>query len=189
MKKFDGLTICCIASGPSLTEEDCKLIEESGLPTIAINNAWKLARFCEVLYAADFKYWNAYLESIDIDAEFWTCSKRARDIFGINHHDKNGAVCSGARAIEFAIEQGAKKIILIGYDNSLKNGIHFDGKHTGSSYGYKLGNPNQVDLDRFKNAFARINKKEVDIVNCSRYTELKTFRIGKLEEELCLSEA
>ena len=68
---WKGMTVCCIASGPSLTSADCALIEQAALPTIAVNSSWQMARFADVVYAADPAWWDHNQHLIDIDAERW----------------------------------------------------------------------------------------------------------------------
>jgi hypothetical protein len=179
-KVWAGQTIVCIASGPSLTQEDCSLVEQSGLITIAVNSSWKLARFASVIYAADYRWWENYRGEIDIDAELWTWSERAAKVFGLNqHHMLSGAENSGLRAMDFAIQRGASRIILLGYDCSVRNGTHWHGDHT------KTNNPDASRCKAWQNQFARLGLHGCEVVNCSRFTALKCFPKNSLEAELC----
>lgn len=174
-------TIVCIASGPSLTDADCEAVRLSGLDTIAINTSWKAARFAKYIYAGDSRWWAENIEEIDIDAAKWTCLENAAIQFKINHHRGfRGVENSGLRAIQFAIWRGAERVILLGYDCSLKNGIHWHGEHT------KTYNPNAERVKKWHRQFANADLSGVDVVNCSRYTELECFRRSTLETELCV---
>ena len=185
--------MCCIASGPSLTREDCEKVREAGIETIAVNNAWKFAPFSKYLFGGDYNWWKVYKDEIECKAERWTCSMNAKRKFNINYFKKRGPYNSGMRAIELAMAKGANSIILLGYDGSLKNGVHFDGKHSG---GYlakngnyvELRNPNEKSVANWQKEFARVaeqaEKNNVQIINCTKETALTQFKTGKLEDTL-----
>ena len=173
--------VCCIASGPSLTIDDCELIRESWIETVAVNDSWKMALFAKHIYAGDPAWWRENENKITIDAERWTCLENVAAHHKLNVHGPyRGVKNSGMRAIEFALDNlKADKVILLGYDCSLKNGIHWHGSHK-----LPLCNPNQERVNRWQSHFDDIKGKE-KVVNCSRYTELNAFRKSSLEAELC----
>jgi len=178
------IEVFCIASGPSLTAEDCELVRQSGAKVIAVNNSWKMAPFCDYLYAGDSKWWRAYHHEVNIPAEKWTCSRAATQKFGVKLHLAGGGYNSGMRAIQFAVMKGFKTIGLLGYDCSLKNGIHWHGNHSGNY----LKNPTPVKVVRWHEQFARAAQKATiagaKVFNCSRYTELECFDRLALEDAL-----
>lgn len=178
-KPWAGRTIVVIASGPSLTPQDCDLIQKTGLTTIAVNSSWKIARFADVLYAGDTCWWDNYGKEVDIDAQRWTCMRQASDRYRINLHSASGPYNSGMRAIQFALQRGASKVILIGFDCSLKNGLHWHGPHD------KTKNPDAPKVRRWHEQFKSIqllaDRMGYEVINCSRYTELKCFPTGDLE--------
>lgn len=178
------IDLFCIASGPSLTVHDCELVRQSGIKTIAINNSWEIAPFCDYIYAGDRKWWDIYHDKITVNAELWTCATSAANTYHINYHITTGSYNSGMRAIQFGIWKGFKSIALLGYDCSLKNGIHWHGPHKGKT----LRNPTNEKLkswdDQFKKVYEQSIKLNVNIVNCSRYTELKYFNRVPLEKVL-----
>jgi hypothetical protein len=175
-KMFKGQTVACIASGPSLTKSDCELIEQSKIPTIAINMSWKMARFAKIIYAGDFVWWQHYRNEIDIDAEQWTCCKRSADDYKINYHDKRGAYNSGLRAVELALEMGASKVLLLGYDASVDNGTHWHAD-------YKLTrNPDELRCHKWLRYFDHLRGK--NIINCAPNSALTQFPKMTLEMAL-----
>ncbi len=178
------IDLFCIASGPSLTASDCELVRRSGIKTVAVNDSWKMARFCDYLYAGDFKWWKVNYNKIDIDAEKWTCSDRAANAYKINYHIAAGPYNSGMRAIQFGISKGFKSIAILGYDCSLKNGVHWHGEHKEPT----LRNPNESKVKKWHDQFKRVSdnakKQGVAIYNCSRYTELKCFNLLPLEQAI-----
>ena len=178
------IDLFCIASGPSLTYDDCELIRKSGIKSVAVNNSWEMAPFCNYIYAGDRKWWAAYHDKITINAERWTCSDKAASSYGLNYHIAGGPYNSGMRAIQFAISKGFKSIALIGYDCSVKKGTHWHGDHKIKGF----GNPTNEKISTWKDQFKRVSdqakKNNITVINCSRYTELECFDIVKLEKAL-----
>ena len=176
------IDLFCIASGPSLTASDCELVRLSGTKTVAVNNSWEMAPFCDYIYAGDSKWWAVNFDKVRIPAEKWTCSDKAANIYKIHYHIAAGPYNSGMRAIQFGISKGFKSIALLGYDCSLKNGVHWHGPHSEEV----LRNPNESKVKKWHIQFERVatnaKKQGIAIYNCSRYTELKCFNILPLEE-------
>jgi len=176
-----GSSWAIIASGPSLTAEDCEAVRLFGLPTIAVNSSWKAARFAEVIYGGDDVWWKAYGHEIDIPARRVCFMRQTAVRLGIEHHKgaAGSVICSGYQAIRWAMSQGAKRIILLGFDCSVSNGTHWHGDHE------KTGNPDArkvASWARHFNALALVAKAQrVEIINCSRETSLKCFPRMKLE--------
>lgn len=179
---FEGQTVFCIASGPSLTPEDCALVEASGHPIVAVNSSWKAVRSASVIFGGDQAWWDAYRHEIDIPAKLWTCNMNASLKHGLlllrnpaRHWN------SGLRAIELAVFLGAAKVVLLGYDCSVKKGLHWHGKHV------KTQNPTTSLCQSWELQFNQLSKTlKVPVVNCSRETSLKCFPRAKIEEILCL---
>lgn len=196
MVDFKGKTVVCIASGPSLNAADCQLVAESGLPSIAVNNSWEMAKFSDVIYAGDAQWWISHYHEIDSTAEKWTCSKSAYDRFKNMYLEMNyfrvpekahqTGWNSGLRAIELAVMLGAEKILLMGYDCSVKHGVHWHGPHT------KTLNPDHENCSKWQVQFERIAIRMktlgVTVINCSRYTELKAFPVSRLETEIIVGD-
>jgi len=178
------IDLFCIASGPSLTASDCELVKKSGIKTVAVNNSWEMAQSCTYLYAGDAKWWKANFSKINIPAEKWTCSDRAANTYKLHYHIAAGPYNSGMRAIQFGMSKGFKSIALLGYDCSIKNGIHWHGAHTEPV----LRNPTVSKIEKWHDQFKRVSdiakKQGIKIYNCSRYTELSCFEQANLEEML-----
>lgn len=176
--RWQGQTVACIASGPSLTVGDCRLIGENNIRTIAVNRSWELAPFADIIYGGDNAFWTNYGKHINIPAERWTCSRTAADRFKIRFHDRYGGFNSGLRAIELALELGATKVILLGYDCTTKYGTHWHGDHVLTK------NPNATKCDVWRKQFKRLALTKAPIINCSRVTILDCFIRKPLEEVL-----
>jgi hypothetical protein len=81
---------------------------------------------------------------------------------------------------------GAKRIILLGYDCQPDNGkAHFFGSHKDVS---GLSDPQPHTYPHWRRCFAtlapELEKRGVEVVNCSRRTALTCFRQARLEDVL-----
>ena len=184
---WEGQPCAVMASGPSLAWDDyadVALVKKARLKTIAVNSTWENARFCDVLYAGDGVWWKYHHSKIDIPAERWTCAKSAVNLYGCIYRARfvKPGYNSGANAIELAANVfKANPIILLGFDCSVKHGIHHHGKHKHTS------NPTADRTERWKPQFKSLLEKckGADIINCSRYSELDYFPRRDLREVLC----
>lgn len=160
-----------LASGPSLCEDDAAAAMASGWPVIAVNSSWQLVPDCDVIYAGDLEWWLKYQRDIPAAAARWTCHPLAASQFNLNLHKATGSYNSGQRAIQFAASQGARRIILLGFDCSLDGGTHWHGEHSG------LRNPNDQSIQRWQPHFVALAQQlgNIDIINCSRRTSLTCF--------------
>lgn len=175
-------TIVCVGSGASLMQSDINLI--SNCTKIAINLSFRLMKDCDYLVASDYKFWLHHYKEIvtSTEAKLFTRSKLAAVKYKLNYLENNNkTVCSsGQLAIELALTLNPRKILLLGYDCSIKNGLHFHGKHI-----KELDNPTHKLTETWQRDLADLSKKaNIKIINCSRYTELKCFEVSTLEREL-----
>jgi hypothetical protein len=188
MKKppdWSGQTVVCIGSGPSLTHEDCDLVRDSNYWTVAINNSVMMAPWAHALYAGDRAWWDTYWAQIQwFDGERYAYNTLARE-----HGAITLANCpwfaspgnSGAGALRLAMLAGADRIILIGYDCSIANGMHWHGPHQGS-----LSNCQSIKRwpAQFKALADDANQQGIQIINASRATALECFDRMDLEDAL-----
>lgn len=134
-------TAVIIASGPSLTKEQVEYCKDKA-KVYAVNNAYQLAPWADVLYACDHEWWAHYKP--DFAGEKWTLNQKAAAEFGINLIGCNqkalfstvdGVIAtgfnSGFQALNLAYTQGCRKAILLGFDYK-NTGQHFFGRHNGS---------------------------------------------------------
>jgi len=167
-------TVCCIASGPSLTREDCAIVERGCVTTIAVNSSWEMARFAAYIYAGDKGWWVQNGAKIDIPAKRICCDATATIHHGTKTHMAAGSYNSGQMAIRYAYRKlGAQRIILLGYDCSVAKGVHWHGPHA------RLKNPEASTclkwVRQFELVAAEAAALKVQILNCSRDTALTCF--------------
>jgi|SRR5690554_4736614 len=206
-KIFNGQTVVCLASGPSLTQEQVDQVEYSYLPTIAINNTFKLAPWCDLVFACDIKWWYKYYEEVIEtcwDAELWTIKgvgqhfhKKTKTLgptinevgftrtLGLGYNDKiSHGGNSGYLAVNLAYLMGAKKIILVGYDHQHTDGkTHWHGDHD-KTYFAKNADDTQRWLNNFRILSRALQNEGIDLVNCSIETAITSCRRSTLDKEL-----
>lgn len=196
-KLWPGQTIVCVASGPSLTAEDCALVRGRAR-VITVNDAHRLAPFADGLYGSDHRWWKHYQGCPDFQGlKFSVLAKyRARAIWqhpGLVYLDNAGerglttdasALCtghnSGHAAVNLAVHLGAARIVLLGYDMYRTGGrAHFFGEHP-----QKLQQADAFEM--FRKLFATLvdplRALNIEIVNCSRQTALRCVPKARLED-------
>lgn len=175
-----------------MCREDAEAVRGAGV-VLAINNTVALAPFVDVLYSADFEWWRRC-------APAWFAGRRvglAHDalpagVEGIEHRAAAGlgrdrvhtGNNSGYQAINFAFLQGARRIVLLGYDMQHSGGR----RHWHADHPVPLGNfgPGMPELCRPKFAgLARDLREEgIEVINASRATALDCFNRQPLAEIL-----
>jgi hypothetical protein len=196
-KLWPGSTIVCLGGGPSLTQADVDLCRGRAR-VIAINDAYKLAPWADVLYACDDKWWEwhkgvkgfAGLKySMTAKTGKWPNVQRLRN-------DGPHGLCltptglrtgrnGGYQAINLAVHLGAARILLLGYDMERSGGkSHWFGEHPKGS----TPSPYQSFLQVFPTLVEPLKKLSIEVVNCSRRTALKTFPLRPLEAMLPANE-
>ena len=192
MKKPDwqGRTIICVASGPSLTAKDCELVHasalEHGYPVIVINTTFRLCPWADVLFAFDAKWWRTYHEEVKrvFEGRLLTFSPVAAQ-YGAESLNRckwfGNFGNSGACAVGLAIAGGADKVILLGYDCQVNGKTHWHGDHP-------AGMSNVASIRhwpaQFKSLALDAGRDGVQVINASRETALKCFERRALEEVL-----
>ncbi|RZN97043.1 hypothetical protein EVV10_26355 [Pseudomonas aeruginosa] len=174
----------CIASGPSLTAEDCERVREwrNSSPqraAICTNTTFRLTPWADALWAMDKVWWERYAAEAKANfcGELLTLSANP---FGIKtariEHYRN----SGGGAVSLAIARGAKRIILTGYDMQKTNGqSHWHGDHPKG-----LGSAGKIA--EWPSEFERLKRTNptIEIINCTRETALTCFARRPLEDAL-----
>jgi hypothetical protein len=183
------------APGPSLSSniaEQCRAHR-----TIAVQDAWRLMPWADVLYACDLKWWRAHDGCKAFAGERWSThdtgnndKREAAKSYGVRLvAGKPGSVFStdpalirygnnsGFQGVNFAILSGASRIVMVGFD---MQGSHFFGDHP-----KPLRNPS--NFATFIRAFETAAKSlpaGVEIVNATPGSALKCFPIVPLDEAM-----
>jgi len=176
---WPGETVVCVGTGPSLTQADVDACRGRAR-VIVINDAYTIAPWADVLYAADEKWWTwkkgaptfAGLKyTIDPQRRAWPGLAVLRNSgqHGLesNPSGLRTGFNSGFQAIGLAVHLGASRIVLLGYDMM---GDHFFGSHPD-----KTRPPFAPCLKAFETLPGPLAAAGVEVINATRHTALKTF--------------
>jgi len=189
--RWPGETVVCIGGGPSLTPED--VLRVYGRRVIAINDAYRLAPWADVLYAAD-KKWIDWHDGVPMfmgpkytvesreqtDRPDWHVLRLTGPL-GLER-DANGLRSGhngGYQAINLAVHLGASRIVLLGYDMAPNpdGPSHWFGEHPD-----KRPSPYPEMREAFDSLVDPLKAIGVEVVNCSRRTALTAFPMRTLDE-------
>ena len=134
-RRHPGQRIVVAATGPSLTPEVAELCRAEIV--IAVNDAYRLMPWAEVLYACDAGWWQYHRGCPDFAGERWTShsvlpnndKSKIADRFGLHvvagamktgfstkpsllHYGRN----SGFQAVNLALLMGGDPVVMIGFD-------------------------------------------------------------------------
>lgn len=180
----DGGTVVCIGGGPSLTPADVDYCRGKAF-VIAINDAYKLAPWADLLYACDARWWNWHRGVKEFKGLKFSLQKAAGSWKGVGVLKRTGDYGlerkphairagrnSGYQAINVAVHLGATRILLLGYDMQITPGkpTHWFGEHP---------NRQPPPVQSFRGAFRSLPpilaEFKLTIINCSRETSLNYF--------------
>jgi hypothetical protein len=182
-KTWTGRTAVVIGSGPSLTAEDCELVRLSGNPVIVTNTTFRACPWADAVFAFDSKWWKMYHREVFATFAGRKISSSPLAVkYGVEvipRRHQNSGVCATA----WAMDQGAARVVLLGFDCShgLNGETHWHGSHP-----TELNNTTSIfDWPRQFAALAKqAAKKGIEIVNASRETALTCFPRVELESVL-----
>jgi len=197
-RKYEGRPIVLCATGPSLTEEVIKTIEEfkDKVVVFGINDSYKIIDFLDEFYACDTRWWKMHGKEFKEkypNLSAWTqCQSSAKEFNlqhikgrhskafsespGIIHFGKN----SGFQALNIAYLMGGSKFILTGYNmQKVGDKSHFFGDHPAS---LNKNSPYNDFVKNFSTIQLEIGRM---IVNCTPNSALNIFEKADLRETLC----
>ena len=197
-RAWEGDTVVCIGGGPSVTAENVAAIKGRAR-VIAINNAYLIAPFAELLYFADKQWFDWHKER----EEFQRFAGQKCSIFctGATVEDPNvhllrskskeglslepDAICtggnSGYQAVNIAVLAGAKRILLFGYDMKFRDGkTHWHSGHPAKSY---IG-AYQNFIRHFDRLAPTLKSMGIQVINCCPDSSLKAFERRTFESAL-----
>jgi len=177
-------TVVCIGTGPSLTPAQVDVCRGKA-HVIVVNNAWELAPWADVLYAADAKWWRRF-DGVPAfpGLKYSVMPTRANSAhqeypsiqilrntggYGLEL-DPSGlrtGANSGYQAINLAVHLGASRIVLLGYD---MHGDHYFGSHPD-----KAKPAFSMCLTAFPTLVEPLQAAGVSIVNCTPGSALTCF--------------
>lgn len=201
---WSGETAAIIASGPSLKKKDVELLRGRAR-VIAIKKCVEYAPWADIVYGCDGPWWRGVqglmkFQGLKLAFEPTVCGSeygikkveidKFRDRFLF---DKVGKVGSGGnsgfQALNLVAQFGAKRIILLGFDMQGDDGAHWYGRNNWAM----CNNPMQINYQRWQRSFEsaafELSKRGIEVINASRNTALKCFRVQPIETALQIEKA
>lgn len=194
---WEGETVVIVASGPSAKDAPIDLAR-SRAKVIAINTSWQLAPWADILFACDLTWWDRAHGCPEFRGLKLTIDKTAAKRFGLGYvhcqkpddrlfiEPKNTVGWggnSGFHCLNLAVQFGCSKIILVGYDMTIRHGLHWHGAHPKG-----MNNPKSGNVERWRRAIdaaARvIEPLGIKVINCSPVSALQNYPKLTLEEAL-----
>lgn len=199
---WNGKSAAIIASGPSTKKAQIDLLQGK-LAVIAIKKNVELCPWADVVYGCDAAWWKSVRglpdykglklawsahvcdEYPDIRRVFIDDIRRDQLLFDQFGHVGAGGN-SGFHSLNMAVQFGAKRIVLIGFDMHDRSGVHWYGRNNWPG----ANNPSEVEagFPRFRRSFNAaalvLEKMGVEVVNASPISELKCFPKLTLEQTL-----
>ena len=183
---WNGRTVVCLASGPSLIPEDIEAVR--GLTTVVTNTTFRAVPWADALFGFDAPWWNLYIDEVrKVFAGRKFCQSTsiirkdiecARAFPGFRSFGN-----SGANAIALAVCAGARRVVMLGYDGGLRPGVpaHHHGDHP-----KPLSNCHSAPRwsAQFENLSRHAKKRGTEVINVSRETNLTCFPRQSLESAL-----
>lgn len=192
-KLWPGETFVCIGGGPSLTIDDVNAVR--GLArVIAINDAYRLAPWADVLYAADRKWIEWFdgvpsftgpkysIESSDtVKRPDWQVLRNTGTLgLELDPSGLRTGINSGYQSLGLAYHLGAARVLLLGFDMQWKNGnSHWFGDHRDSQ-----PSPYPQMIAAFDSIVQPLKDAGVEVVNCTPGSALKCFPSSTIQDEL-----
>ncbi len=163
---------CLVAPGPSASAEDVARVASAGIPIGAVGNGFELSESPEFIAASDAAWWRNYPAAKKLPGKKFSMHE-VREVERVRV--PGWSICnSGVLGLECAKREGAKKILLIGFD---MHGTHFFGKYTNG-----LANTNEIKRRLHLKQYEDWASKnlEINVVNCTEGSSLKSFPMGHI---------
>jgi hypothetical protein len=159
---------------------------------IAINESWRLCPWANVLYACDGAWWRKHggvpeFKGLKITQEaaaarqfslMWVEVERGSNVLLTNGETLGDGGNGGFQALNLAVNWGAKRILLVGYDMTLARGEHWHGRHPAG-----LNNPREHTVRRWLSA-RWAAPAGVEVVNCYPGSALAAFPRMEFEQAI-----
>lgn len=190
---WKGEAVYLVGGGPSLKEFDWELLR--GKRTIAINRAFQVLPWADIVYWTDAQFYRWYRSEINaFKGMKITCRPvevPAKDLIILQGVKDRGLdmrptyICdgnnSGYGALNLAVKFGAKRIYLLGYDMHSEEGA----THWHNGYARRHNHTIYKRLfSYFESAVPVLEKMGVEVWNANPSSHLECFRKCKLEEAL-----
>jgi hypothetical protein len=170
------VTCVVLATGQSVNQAVADRVRH--LPTVAVNDAFRLAPWAQALVACDANWWRKTPGALAFPGERW-CASAIEGCARITARAGIGnGTNSGLLGLDYWVRRGAKRILLLGID---MQGTHYFGRHEE----FKNTEPGRfrIFLWQFQK-YAETIPADVAVLNCSPISALDVFPKVALDEAL-----
>lgn len=166
-----------LATGPSMRLETARAVM-GRCSVVAVSDAYRLAPWADAIVSTDFSWWRRHPKAQDCSGRKFSGMVDYQKVDGVERMVGENATNSGLLGVKVAIELGAKKVLLCGFD------MHSPGSHFFGLHPKELRSTTRDRMEQFKKQFTEFRAPGVEIVNCTPGSHLKCFRLGDLACEL-----
>lgn len=189
---WSNQTAAVVATGPSVLIEPLHLGRDR-VRFIAIKSSWHLAPWSDVLYGSDKGWWIANHGAREFKGLRVSASPSVAKVYGtrlvklapqarIQTDGRLGGNHSGLQAINLAIRFGARRILMVGFDMTLKYGGRcFDGEAGVRQVDAKRIEAWRVAMDGMAPQFEALG---IEMINCCMRSELVAYPKIRFEDAL-----
>lgn len=207
---WSGEIAAVVASGPSLKSEKLELLR-GRVKVIAIKQTVDRCPFADVVYGCDDAWWMHRqglpefkrlkiawgakacarfpdLRKITIEEKAKGTSRDSPDYSDAILSETKGVIGgggnSGFQGLNLAVQFGARRVLLIGFDMHDRGGVHWYGRNNWT----KANNPDESNFVKWRAAFnaaaPTLAALGVEVVNTSFASDLKCFPRRSIEQAL-----
>jgi hypothetical protein len=185
---WQGDTVVLVASGPSAATVPLEQARGRAR-VVTVNSSWRLAPWADILFACDYAWWARTEGWQDFEGLRLTVDARAAREWGLGYVHclkpdpriqlgPKGTVGwggnGGFHVLNLAIQFRAARVLLVGYDMRVDQGLHWHGAHPAG-----LSNPKARNVEYWRRCVdgaARVAAAEgVEVLNCSPVSALRRF--------------
>jgi hypothetical protein len=198
---WSGETAVIVGTGPSANAEPLDIIRGRAR-VIVIKSTWRLAPWADVLYGIDRGWWIANkgvpsFKGLRVSPSPTICriypevreirlKARAHLITGktgvIGCGLKSGGGHSGFQAINLAVQFGATRVLLVGFDMTLRGGAHWSKDYRGVS------KPDAGRVETWRREMdecaPQFRTLGIEVINCAMASALTAYRKQPLGEAI-----
>jgi hypothetical protein len=192
---WTGEACAIVASGPSVGHVNHKALE-GRIRTIAIKENIDICPWAEMVYGCDWAFWRnreGMPDYAGLKVAWKSKSEMVRVVRIVGEANQlmtaePGLIGSGGnsgfQALNMAIQFGATRILLLGFDMSDQYGVHWFGRSQGDG----RAQPSRFNFQRWRVAFAvaatQLQGLGVQVLNASPLTALTCFPVVTVEDAL-----
>ena len=198
-RAWEGQTAVCIASGPSLTKEQCEIARDAGFRIGVTNDSYLMAPSADLCYFADPKWFHWHKDREEFksfagqkcsitanhnavpDAAVHVLGNAGAEGVSLDPTKIVTGAHSGYQLLNIVIMSGAKRILLLGYD--CKRGPD-EKKHWFGDHPDKSEPPYTGIRFRYNAVVPVAARLGIDIINCTPGSWIECFPTRSLESLL-----